>query len=59
MPKRYEQEEEQKEKALVVPNFGFIRVLDRDLQKQLEDLNEMEGLDTDNKEARKIIGKPK
>ena len=30
-----------KEKAQVITNCGLVRVLDRELQKQLEDLNEM------------------
>ena len=30
-----------KEKAQLIPNYGLVRVLDRELQKQLDDLNEM------------------
>ena len=59
MAKRYKPEVKRKEKVSIIPNFGFVHVLDKDLQKQLEDLNDMRSLDSDNKEARKIIGKPK
>jgi hypothetical protein len=42
-----------KEKVLVVPNFGFVRVLDRELQKQLDDLNEMKSLNPGIKSKKK------
>ena len=44
MVKMDKPEQKHKEEVRVVPNFGFVRVLDRELQKQLDDLNGMKSL---------------
>ena len=59
MAKKHKPEQKQKEEVPVVPNFGFVRVLDRELQKQLDDLNEMKSLNPDTKKAERIKDKPK
>ena len=41
MAKARKQKPKRKEEAKVIPNYGLVRVLDRELQKQLDDLNEM------------------
>lgn len=33
-----------KEKVQFIPNYGLVYILDRGLQKQLDDLNEMKGM---------------
>ena len=33
-----------KEKFRFIPNYGLVHVLDRELQKQLDDLNEMKAM---------------
>ena len=33
-----------KEEIFIVPDFGYVRVLDRELQKQFDDLNETKKL---------------
>jgi hypothetical protein len=52
MAKRDKPEPKHKEEVRVVPNFGFVRVLDRELQKQLDDLNEMKSLNPGKKVKR-------
>jgi len=37
----------------VVPNYGLVYLLDRDLQKQLDDLNEMKSLNPGIKSRKK------
>lgn len=44
MAKKGKPEPKHKEEVHDVPNFGFLCVLDRELQKQLDDLNEMKSL---------------
>ncbi len=63
MAKTDKPEREYKEEVSVVPNFGFVRVLDRELQKQLDDLNEMKKLNLDIKKNMELAyfsksGKP-
>jgi hypothetical protein len=41
MAKARKQKPKRQEKAQVIPDCGLVRVLDRELQKQLDDLNEM------------------
>ena len=41
MAKARKQKPKRKEEAQLIPNYGLVRVLDRELQKQLDDLNEM------------------
>ena len=53
MAKRDKPEQKHKEEVRVIPNFGFVRVLDRELQKQLYDLNEMKSLNPGRKSRRK------
>ena len=53
MVKRDKPEPKHKEEVCVVPNFGFVRVLDRELQKQLDDLNEMKSLNPGIKNKKK------
>ncbi len=53
MAKRDKSEQKHREEAHVVPNFGFVRVLDRKLQKQLDDLNEMKSLNPNIKSKKK------
>ncbi len=33
-----------KGKVQFIPNYGLVYILDRELQKQLDDLNEMKGM---------------
>ena len=44
MAKSDKPEPKRKEEVSIVPNFGFVHVLDQELQKQLDDLNEMKSL---------------
>ncbi|MFH1662338.1 MAG: hypothetical protein ABH934_00195 [Chloroflexota bacterium] len=44
MAKKAKPERRHKEEVSIVPNFGYVRVLDRELQKQLDDLNGMKKL---------------
>jgi len=37
----------QREKLQIIPDLNLVRVLDRDLQKQLDDLNDMRKLKHD------------
>jgi len=53
MAKRDKPEQKHKEEVHVIPNFGFVRVLDRELQKQLDDLNEMKSLNPGVKSRKK------
>ncbi len=53
MAKRDKPEPKHKEEVRVVSNFGFVRVLDRELQKQLDDLNEMKSLNPNIKSKKK------
>ena len=53
MAKRDKPEPKHKEEVRAVPNFGFVRVLDRELQKQLDDLNEMKSLNPGIKSKKK------
>jgi|GEM_PF-4498481 len=41
MAKIRKHKQKRKEKDMAIPDYGLVRVLDRKLQKQLEDLNEM------------------
>lgn len=53
MAKKDKPEQKHKEEVRVVPNFGFVRVLDRESQKQLDDLNEMKSLNPNIKSKKK------
>ncbi len=47
-------EQKHREEVRVVPNFGFVRVLDRELQKQLDDLNGMKSLNPGIKKYKEV-----
>ena len=46
MAKARKQKPKRKEEAKLIPNYGLVRVLDRELQKQLDDLNEMKKINS-------------
>ncbi len=53
MGKADEPEQKLKKEAHIVPNIGFGRVLDRELQKQLDDLNGMKSLNPNTRSRKK------
>ena len=47
MIKAIEAKDKHRVPVQVVPNYGLVYQLDKDLQKQIEDLNAMKGLNQD------------